>query len=167
MEAGNRLAGITALCERRIGQELRSTELSRGGRPPKTDTGTSSVSPTLQELGIKPRESVEYQELAHPDVAENVILDAIAEAGKEGRFISKADIQRAAREHVDKQRAARGIGWMQHALDVQVAMKRADREFAAAEMERMTAVLLLLEDLRSAAERQPRLHLSIATRRRA
>jgi hypothetical protein len=59
---------------------------------------------------------------------------------------------------------------MQHALDVQVAMRRADREFAAAELERLTRVLHLLEDLRGAAklghEREPKLHLSIARRKR-
>jgi hypothetical protein len=61
--------------------------------------------------------------------------------------------------------------WMQHSLDQQVMQRRATREFAAAEMERMTQVLLVLEDLRGAAklgaERQPKLHLSLATRRRA
>jgi hypothetical protein len=66
---------------------------------------------------------------------------------------------------------ARTIAWMQHALDQQVTQRRATREFAAAEMERMTQVLLLLEDLRGTAnigaEREPKLHISIATRRRA
>jgi hypothetical protein len=38
--------------------------------------------------------------------------------------------------------------------------------FAAAELERMTAVLLLLEDLRGGAEREPKLHLSMAQRKR-
>ena len=37
---------------------------------------------------------------------------------------------------------------------------------AAAEMERMTAVLLLLEDLRAGAEREPKLHLSMVRRKR-
>jgi hypothetical protein len=65
---------------------------------------------------------------------------------------------------------ARTITWMQHALDQQVSQRRATREFAAAEMERMTLVLHLLEDLRAGAdaraERQPKLHVSIALRRK-
>ena len=56
--------------------------------------------------------------------------------------------------------------WMQHALDQQVVQRRATREFAAAELERMTQVLLVLEDLRAGAERQPRLHLSMVRRKR-
>jgi len=109
MEAGNRLAGITALCERRIGQELRSTTLSKGGRPSKTSSAEEEVSaPTIPELGLTHKQSAAYQELAHEDVAENVILDAIAEAGKEGRFITKADIHRAVRGEIERKRAARG-----------------------------------------------------------
>jgi hypothetical protein len=38
MEAGNRLAGITALCERRIGQELRKLTPHPAGRPPKNQS---------------------------------------------------------------------------------------------------------------------------------
>jgi len=60
----------------------------------------------------------------------------------------------------------RTIMWMQHSLDQQVMQRRATREFAASEVERMTQVLLLLEDLRAGAERQPRLHLSMARRKR-
>jgi hypothetical protein len=65
----------------------------------------------------------------------------------------------------------RAIAWMQVSLDQQVTQRRATREFAAAELERMTRVLHLLEDLRAGAdaglERERKLHISIATRRRA
>ena len=42
----------------------------------------------------------------------------------------------------------RAIGWMQVALDGEVRAGRAARSFAAAELERMTEVLCLLERLR-------------------
>jgi hypothetical protein len=65
---------------------------------------------------------------------------------------------------------ARTIMWMQHSLDQQVSQRRATREFAAAELERMTQVLHLLEDLRAGAsigrEREPGLHLSLGRRKR-
>ena len=79
MEAGNRLAGITAVCERRIGQELRRMPSAQGRRTDLLD-GVEEVEavPTRAELGISYDQSAAYQELAHPDVAENVILDAIA-----------------------------------------------------------------------------------------
>jgi hypothetical protein len=64
---------------------------------------------------------------------------------------------------------ARTLVWMQYALDQQVSQRRATREFAAGEMERLTKVLHLLEDLRGAAkisaEREPRLHLSMPRRK--
>jgi hypothetical protein len=108
MEAGNRLAGITALGERRIGQELRRAELSRGGRPAKTGPADGPVSPpTLEELNLSKDQSAAYQELAHPDVAENVILDAIAAAGDRGEWVTKADIQRAVRTTIERTGGAR------------------------------------------------------------
>jgi hypothetical protein len=61
----------------------------------------------------------------------------------------------------------RAIHWMQHALDQQVQQRRATQEFAAAELERMTQVLHLLEDLRGAAAPQPDLHIAPDRRRRA
>jgi hypothetical protein len=85
MEAGNRLAGITAVCERRIGQELRATQRHPPGPAPKDPSSTESDPPTLKELGISYNESAAYQELAHPDVAENVILDAIATSARPRR----------------------------------------------------------------------------------
>jgi hypothetical protein len=86
MEAGNRLAGITAVCERRIGQELRRMPSAQGRRTDLLD-GVEEVEavPTRAELGISYDQSAAYQELAHPDVAENVILDAIATASRSRR----------------------------------------------------------------------------------
>jgi hypothetical protein len=101
LEAGNRLAGITALCERRIGQELRRMPRNTGAMGIGTSAvgDTDSTPPTLEELGFKGSAGREraaaYKELADNDVTEQVLLDAIALAGKEGRSISKADIQRA------------------------------------------------------------------------
>ena len=60
----------------------------------------------------------------------------------------------------------RTITWMRYALDLQVTQRRATREFAALEMENMTRVLHLLEDLRAGAEREPKLHLSMVRRKR-
>jgi hypothetical protein len=80
MEAGNRLAGITALCEGRIGQELvraqEAGEVATRGRPAKNSTASR-----ISDLGISHDQSSDYQQLAHPDVAKNVILDVIVEAG--------------------------------------------------------------------------------------
>jgi hypothetical protein len=56
----------------------------------------------------------------------------------------------------------RAIHWMQHALDQQVQQRRATQEFAAAEMERMTQVLHLLEDLRHGAAAAPRPDLQVS-----
>jgi hypothetical protein len=109
MEAHNRLAGIIALCERRIGQELRTTPKRTGGDAMKACSGKASeVPPKLSELGITYDQSAAYQQLAHEDVAENVILDAIAAAGAEGRPISKADIQRAVKAEIERKQAERG-----------------------------------------------------------
>jgi hypothetical protein len=109
LEAGNRLAGITALCERRIGQELRRLPSAKGRRTDLLDEAEEvKAVPTRAELGISYDQSAAYQELAHPDVAEDVILDAITEAGKEGRAVAKTDIQRAVRKEIDRKRAERG-----------------------------------------------------------
>jgi hypothetical protein len=108
LEAHNRLAGIIALCERRIGQELRAAPKNTGAR----GIGTSAVEkddrtpPTLAEIGISKDQSAAYQDMAA--VEENVILDAIAEAGAEGRTVAKADIQRAVRAEIERKRAERG-----------------------------------------------------------
>jgi hypothetical protein len=90
MEAGNRLAGITAVCERRIGQELRAVGLKQGRRPAENGTADAPIpAPTLADLGFEgdrgKKQSAAYQELAHPDVAENVILDAIATSARPRR----------------------------------------------------------------------------------
>jgi len=102
LEAHNRLAGVIALCERRIGQELRATPKNTGAR----GVGTSAVEkddrtpPTLAELGISKDESAAYQDMAA--VEEEVILDAIATAGAGGREVTKRDIWHAVRERLGK-----------------------------------------------------------------
>jgi len=66
--------------------------------------------------------------------------------------------------------AGRAIAWMHHALDTQVAQRRASREFAAQELENMQAILHLLEDLRHGAQAAPQVQLSLErakARRRA
>jgi hypothetical protein len=84
MEAHNRLAGVIARCERKIGQELRVVPLRTGGDAMKARSGkTSEVPPTLAEMGITYDQSAAYQDMA--SVEENVILDAIDRAGQEGR----------------------------------------------------------------------------------
>jgi hypothetical protein len=73
LEAHNRLAGVIARCERRIGQELRTTPRQTGGDAMKARSGTTTeVPPTLAELGISKDESAAYQEMA--SVEETVIL---------------------------------------------------------------------------------------------
>jgi hypothetical protein len=110
LEAHNRLAGVIARCERRIGQELRVVSLHRGGRPAKTGAEDAPVSaPTLADLGFEgdrgKKQSAAYQELA--SVEETVILDAIAAAGAEGREVTKRDIRRAVWETLGKRKASR------------------------------------------------------------
>jgi hypothetical protein len=109
MEAGNRLAGITALCERRIGQELRAAPKAKGGKPYQHGADTppeaGGVTPTLAELGISKDQSAAYQDMA--EVEEAVLLDAIARAGAEGREVTKRDIRRAVRETLGKRKASR------------------------------------------------------------
>jgi DNA-binding NarL/FixJ family response regulator len=51
----------------------------------------------LAELGLTKNESAAYQQLPHPDVTDNVILDAVAAAGAEGREITKRDTHEAAK----------------------------------------------------------------------
>jgi hypothetical protein len=92
---------VIARCERRIGQELRVVPLHKGGRPSKTGPAEGPVSrPTLEELNLTKNESAAYQELA--SVEEQVILDAIAVAGAEGREVTKKDIRQAVREALGK-----------------------------------------------------------------
>jgi hypothetical protein len=106
MEAHNRIAGIIARCERRIGQELRETPRHPAGRPAKNRSEPSTdLPPTPAEIGITKNQSAEYQELA--SVEENVLLDAIDLAGAEGREITKKDIRKAVRASLGKQEAAR------------------------------------------------------------
>jgi hypothetical protein len=109
LEAGNRLAGITALCERRIGQELRAAPKAKGGKPYQHGADTppeaGGVTPTLAELGISKDQSAAYQDMA--EVEEAVLLDAIARAGAEGREVTKRDIRRAVRETLGKRKASR------------------------------------------------------------
>lgn len=62
--------------------------------------------------------------------------------------------------------AGRAVAWMHHALSIEVGARRATREFAAGELERMTAIVHLLEDLRGGARVPPRLHLSFVPCRR-
>jgi hypothetical protein len=113
MEAHNRLAGIIALCEQRIGQELRTAPKNRGGAEKGVGRAGKNalqdeegIPPKLGDLGITYNQSAAYQELA--DVEENVLLDAVTAAGAEGREVTKRDIQAAARAEIDRQRAARG-----------------------------------------------------------
>jgi hypothetical protein len=59
----------------------------------------------LDQLGLTYKQSAAYQELA--SVEEDVILDAIAAAGAEGREVTKRDIRRAVRETLGKRKASR------------------------------------------------------------
>jgi hypothetical protein len=99
LEAHNRLAGVIARCERRIGQELRQAEQTgqrqRVGRPAK-----SSETPRISDLGLTYDQAAAYQDMA--SVEENVILDAIDRAGKEGREVTKKDIRKAVKEALGK-----------------------------------------------------------------
>jgi hypothetical protein len=65
--------------------------------------------------------------------------------------------------------AGRAVAWMHQCLSTEVSQRRATREFAAQELERMQAIMLLLEDLRGAADisldREPKVHLSVTARR--
>jgi hypothetical protein len=60
----------------------------------------------------------------------------------------------------------RQLEFMRRQLPVAVARGRADHDWASAEIDRMAAVLRLLEDIRAGAgaapERQPKVHLSLA-----
>jgi hypothetical protein len=97
LEASNRLAGVIARCERKIGQELRATPRQTGGDATKARSGkTRELPPTLAEMGITYDQSAAYQEMA--SVEEDVILDAIAAAGGEGRELA-ARIRRHLRKH--------------------------------------------------------------------
>jgi hypothetical protein len=92
---------VIALCERRIGQELRATPRQTGGDAMKARSGaTTEVPPTLSDLGISKDESAAYQDMA--EVEEEVILDAIATAGAGGREVTKRDIRHAVRERLGK-----------------------------------------------------------------
>ena len=95
LEAHNRLAGIIARCERRIGQELRAVGLQPGRPVENGSEGEPFSKPTLADLGFEgskgKRLSAAYQDMA--SVEETVILDAIAIAGAEGREVTKKDIR--------------------------------------------------------------------------
>lgn len=60
---------------------------------------------------------------------------------------------------------ARTIMWMQHAYDQQIRVRAADATWAARELETLTAVLHMLEDLRCSARTTPRLSF-VPSRRR-
>ena len=72
-QAHNRLAGIIALAERRIGTELRQQPRARPGRKKSVASGDRSLGPPT--LATKDQ-SAKYQKAA--TVGERVILDAIA-----------------------------------------------------------------------------------------
>jgi hypothetical protein len=71
LEIENTAAEIMLRAERKAGAMLAATELSTGGRPRKTSDTASRVSVTLQDLGVKRKQSSRWQAIA-------VALDAIA-----------------------------------------------------------------------------------------
>ena len=98
LAAHNRLMGILALCERKIGTELAAMRKHPPGPAPKIGNSAEPIPeepPTLAELGLTKRQSAEFQVLAR--VPDTVILDAIAVAGAEGRPASRRDYLAAAK----------------------------------------------------------------------
>jgi hypothetical protein len=88
---------VIARCERRIGQELRQMPKNRGGAEKGVGRAGKNaldddegIPPKLSDLGISYDESAAYQDMAA--VEENVVLDAIDQAGAEGREVTKKDI---------------------------------------------------------------------------
>jgi hypothetical protein len=72
------------------GRASRAVGLKQGRRPAENGTADAPIpAPTLADLGFEgdrgKKQSAAYQELAHPDVAENVILDAIATSARPRR----------------------------------------------------------------------------------
>ena len=55
----------------------------------------------------------------------------------------------------------RTVTWLQHAMDQQVRVRAADAAWAARELETLTAVLHLLEDLRHGAQMAPTVQVSV------
>jgi hypothetical protein len=104
LEAHNRLAGVIARCERRIGQELRQAkEAGIAATPHRREKG--STTPRLSDLGVSYDQSAAYQDMA--SVEETVILDAIAAAGAEGREITRKDIRNAVRSELERREVDR------------------------------------------------------------
>lgn len=92
--------GYALEAERRLGELLEKTERAKGGNPKLTSNHTLPVEPTLEQLGIRKRESAEAQLLA-------AIPRTRFEEVKTGK-LTKADLKREKKkfEHQEKVKAA-------------------------------------------------------------
>jgi len=102
-EVQNQAAELALRAKRRAGELLAASELSRGGRPSETMDIVSPVSPpTLDELGIQPKDSQRWQAVA--SVPEDRFEQHLAEQQTAGRELTTASVLAIAK-HIAAQRA--------------------------------------------------------------
>ena len=102
-EVQNQAAELALRAKCRAGQLLAASELSRGGRPSETMDIVSPVSPpTLDELGIQPKDSQRWQAVA--SVPEDRFDQHLAEQQTAGRELTTASVLAIAK-HIAAQRA--------------------------------------------------------------
>ena len=102
-EVQNQAAELALRAKRRAGELLAASELSRGGRPSETMDIVSPVSPpTLDELGIQPKDSQRWQAVA--SVPEDRFEQHLAEQQTAGRELTTAGVLAVAK-HLSAQTA--------------------------------------------------------------
>jgi hypothetical protein len=102
-EVQNQAAELALRAKRRAGELLAASELSRGGRPSETMDIVSPVSPpTLDELGIQPKDSQRWQAVA--SVPEDRFEQHLAEQQTAGRELTTASVLAVAK-HLSAQTA--------------------------------------------------------------
>jgi hypothetical protein len=102
-EVQNQAAELALRAKRRAGELLAASALSRGGRPSETGDTVSMVSPpTLDELGIQPKDSQRWQAVA--SVPEDRFEQHLAEQQTAGRELTTAGVLAVAK-HLSAQTA--------------------------------------------------------------
>jgi len=102
-EVQNQAAELALRAKRRAGQLLATVELSRGGRPSETVDIVSPVSaPTLDELGIQPKDSQRWQAVA--SVPEDRFEQHLAEQQTAGKELTTGSVLALAK-HLSAQTA--------------------------------------------------------------
>lgn len=91
LQVQNKVAEIKLRCERRIGEMLQETPKNEGGRPSQNKSqDATTLSPTLEEIGITKSDSSRWQKIA--ELPEDKFEEHIAEVQAANEELTTADM---------------------------------------------------------------------------